>query len=206
MLLTSSPPRFCSRGGKPVMGAANADAQAQIDGLQAQLEILRLRAQIEELERSKATAVTPLSVPPPPVPAPVVSSQPPLPEAETCLNLNGDPRECTELVDLNELLKSSGIKPAALPSPDQLLQLDTLIPLIGGLVALTLGFRGFSKAAEWLRPDDAASARRKREERERLGITEWDQEQEDRNARDNLIGAAVIIIFELVLFNSRNAL
>lgn len=144
---------------------------------------------------------------PPLVPAPVVPP-PPLPEAEApvCLDFNANPRECTELVDLNDLV--GGLKPAFsfdyLPSPEKLLQLDTLIPLLGGLGALAIGYIGVNNWSEWLRPDDAASVRRKREERERLGLSEWDEEQAERAARDNLLAVVAIVVFEIVIFNLRN--
>ena len=67
---------------------------------------------------------------------------------------------------------------------------------------------GFNRVSEWARPDDAATAKRKREERERLGVSEGDQEQEDQLARDNWIAAVVpavlIVVFEIALFNLRN--
>ena len=109
-------------------------------------------------------------------------------------------------LDFGELfggLKSVNSVFDVLPSWERLRELDTLLPIIGGLVALPIGFVGVRRATEWLRPDDAASARRKREERERLGVSEWDQEQESRNARDNVLAAVAILVFELVLFNMR---
>ena len=208
------------RGAMPRMDAIGDVAQ-----LEAQLKILQLKAQIAEMQAQEAApAVSPapaaagvlVSPPPLPVPAPTVSeptlpipapivSQPPLPEAEVCLGLNAQPKECTELVDLNDLF--GGLKPAfsldGLPSPDQLLQPETAIPLIGGFVVLSIGYIGVRKASDSLRPDDAATARRKREERERLGISEWDEEQSNNLARDGLVAALLIVVFEVAIFNAR---
>ena len=209
------------RGAMPRMEATGEVAQ-----LEVQLKILQLRAQLAEIEAQQAAPavspvpapaealVSPPSMPPAPaefvvseptLPAPVVS-QAPLPEGETCLGLSGNPKACTEPVDLNELF--GGMKPAfsfdVWPSLDKLLQLDTAVPLIGGLAALYIGYVGVSKASEGLRPDDAATTRRKREERERLGMSEWDQEKDNRTGRDGLVAAVLIVVFELVLFNLRN--
>lgn len=162
-----------------------------------------------------ATPETVLASPPPPlpvVPAAPVGSQPPLPlpDTETCLDMSGNPRECTpadfgELVDLNELV--GGIKPAfsfdVWPSLDKP---ETAIPLIGGFVVLTVGYFGVSRATKSLRPDDAATTRRKRMERERLGLSEADQDDEQGGgiAPDDLVAVVLIVLFELALFNLRN--
>ena len=102
-------------------------------------------------------------------------------------------------VDFGELV--GGVK-----SPfqffDAIQQLDPP-SLIGGVVALSVTYVAITKAVEWLRPDDAATARRKREERELLGISEWEQEQDSRNARDNVLAAVAILIFEFALFSMR---
>ena len=110
------------------------------------------------------------------------------------------------MVDLDELL--GDFKPAfsfdALPSPDKLLQLDTAIPLIGGLAVLALGYDAVRKGAKSLRRDDAATARRKREERARLGLPEEEEEEDNPIAWENWIGVILIVGFELALFNLRN--
>lgn len=220
------------RGAMPRMDAIGdvAQLEAQLKILQLKAQIAEMQAQEAAPAVSPAPAAAgvlvsppplpvpaPAEVPPPlPVPAPTVSeptlpipapivSQPPLPEAEVCLGLNAQPKECTELVDLNDLF--GGLKPAfsldGLPSPDQLLQPETAIPLIGGFVVLSIGYIGVRKASDSLRPDDAATARRKREERERLGISEWDEEQSNNLARDGLVAALLIVVFEVAIFNAR---
>ena len=204
------------------------DVQAQIEALQAQIKELE-RQNPAAAELPAATAAVAPSAPaevlaPAPLPA-VVSSAPPLPaipsaplpavapsaplpvdDVKTCATFDGQTIPCqqpAELPDLGDLF--GGLKAGiAVPSFEQLMQLDTLLPLIGGLVVLSFGFVGFSKVAEWLRPDDAASARRKREERERLGVSEWDQEQAFQVARDNWIAVVLIVGFELLIFNLRN--
>ena len=69
---------------------------------------------------------------------------------------------------------------------------------------MVAAYVGVTRASDWLRPDDAASARRKREERERLGLSEWDEEQANQAARDNVLVVVLIVAFELALFNLRN--
>jgi hypothetical protein len=215
------------------------DAQT-LENLQAQLKMLQLQAQIEELERVKAlgasdvVATSPplpqsagpplpeMVTPPPPqavtVPTPQVVATPPSAEELNCLTMGGKPIKCIEESDLIDPAKLFGGElPSfqravdALPSLDQLLQIDTLLPIVAIVAALSGGYFVTTAASEGLRPDDAATARRKREERERLGLTEEDEEQEERdkqNARDvwiqGSVAAALIVAFEVVLFNSRN--
>ena len=222
------------RGAKPRMEAVDEVAQleAQLKILQLRAQIAEMEAQAPAASPIPAPGEQLASPPPLPVPAPseVLNSPPPLPvpapaevavseptlpapapvaplpEAEVCLGLSGEARECTELVDLNDLL--GGIKPAfsfdSLPSLDKLLQLETAVPLIGGLAIGYVGYVGVSKASKSLRPDDAATARRKREERERLGLSESDEEQDNQASQDGLVAAVLIVVFELVLFNLRN--
>ena len=192
----------------------------------AQAQIAELRARIAELERQKAaelpaavdlaapTAPAELAISPAPLPTtapveqvippaslPVVVPSAPSPlEEDICINLSGQQVPCQkELVDFGELV--GGVK-----SPfqffDAIQQLDPP-SLIGGVVALSVTYVAITKATEWLRPDDAATAQRKREERERLGISEWEQEAESRNARDNVLAAVAILVFEFALFSMR---
>ena len=213
-------------GLKPCMAEIAADdVQAQIDILKAQLQMAQLQAQISELENQKAAELpsaaasaapsAPADLVVPSAPQAVVPSAPlPVDDVATCATLRGETIPCQQpgdLVDLNELtggLKSVNQVFDTLPSWEQLQSADTVVPIIGGLVALVGGLVIVSKVSEWLRPDDAATARRKREERERLGVSEWDQEQNDQIAQDRWIEAVVpavlIIVFELVLFNLRN--
>ena len=152
----------------------------------------------------------PAAVAPPAEPLPaVIPSTPPPTDDVLCLNLRGDAIPCQkpeDLVDLSELVggsKSINQVFDAIPSWEQLRELDTLLPIVGGLVTLSVGFVGAGRFAEWLRPDDAATARRKREERERLGLSE----EEDDNqgiAPETLVAVVLIVGFELALFNLRN--
>ena len=184
------------------------DTQAQLAALQKQLEIAQLRAQIAELERQKAAelpaAVAPAPaeqvIPPAPLPAVVPSASPPVDDVEICINLSGQQVPCQkELVDFGELV---GRVKSPLQFFDAIQQLDAPL-VIGGVVALSVTYVAITKATEWLRPDDAATAQRKREERERLGISEWEQEAESRNARDNVLAAVAILVFEFALFSMR---
>ena len=211
------------------------DTQAQIEALQAQLQLAQLKAQLAELERQKSTepaaaappAPAELAVPAPlpevvppaplpaavpaPLPAAVPSARPPVDDVPTCATWSGETVPCrteADLVDFGELF---GVKSAAPPSWEQLQQLDTLLPIIGVLGALSIGFIVLPKATESLRPDDAAATRRKREERERLGVSELDEEREEQEkqiARDNtiqsLVAVVLIVLFELAIFNLRN--
>lgn len=211
---------------------ANPRMDATGDEVQLEAEILLLKKQLAEMQaRQTAPAEAPvpssaeviaspplLPVPAPtdtltsasplPMPAPVVSQQV-LPEVEkACLDLSGNPKECTEPIDFNEFI--NGIKPASSLAPENLLQPETAVPLVIGLATLVVGYDAISKAAESLRPDDAATARRKREERDRLGISNLDlqaEEEEQRIARDNMIqttiAIALILGVELALFNLR---
>ena len=210
------------RGTMPRMEAQIED----VAELEAQLKILQLKARLAEMQAQQAApAVSPppapaelltsppplpqpaevLTSPPPlpplvPMPAPPIVAQPiPLPEAElNCADFNGNLRPCpTELVEMDDLL--GDMKPFSLPDSP----LEAALPLLGLIVALVLGYRGASNFAESLRPMDAATARRKREERERLGITEEEEEQSNQEAQSGLVAAVLIIGFELVLFNLR---
>ena len=67
------------------------------------------------------------------------------------------------------------------------------------MAVLAWGYTFVPKIAAWARPDDYKSARRKRAERERLGISEWEQDQADRDVRDGIIAAVVIVLFELAI-------
>ena len=180
--------------------AAAGDLQAQIDALEAQLKMARLQTEALELERQKpaeppaaATSAPPdpprldsvlPSAPspetimsPPPLPTGIPSAPLPVDDVATCATLTGQTVPCQQpedLVDFGELV--GGIKSfgdfSGLPSWQQLLESDTLLPLLGGFVALSIGYVGLTKGAESLRPEDAATTRRKREERERLGCPE----------------------------------
>uniref|UniRef100_A0A7S0LNS3 Uncharacterized protein n=1 Tax=Coccolithus braarudii TaxID=221442 RepID=A0A7S0LNS3_9EUKA len=204
------------------------------DNVQAQTE--PLPAQFAELEYQKsvdlpaaATSVAPSTpverfVPSAPLPegfpsAPLVDAVPPasLPvdDIATCATWDGEIVPCQrpeDLVDLGELfgnLKSVNQISYGIPSWQQLQQLDTLLPSIGVLVLFSVGYVGISSSSELLRPDDAPTARRKREERERLGVSEEDEEEGKRIAQEKWIGAVVpailIVVFELALFNLRGA-
>ena len=238
----SAPQFFSRRGVRPRMEAA-VDVQAQMESLQAQLKILQLRAQIEELERAKAPGVldavptptpalpevAPLPLPqlaaPPSLPAlaaPLPSPAPPLPlpaEELNCVTFSGTPTKCpdaSDLVDPAELLggfELPSIQRAidALPSPEQLFQAETLLPIVAVVAALFGGYFVTTAASQSLRPEDAATTRRRLEERERQGVSEsdleqseWEEEQANRVARDNWIAALLIVVFELVLFSLRN--
>jgi len=201
-----------------------ATVQEQIDSLQAQLKMLQLQEEVAALEREKA--VTAPVVPPPtpadaptPLPQPVASHPPtdvlavpppPLPADDVlaCTTWDGVPIKCMETADLVDFDQFIG---GSLPSLDrainavkQLSIVDNLLPILGGLGALYLGYVGVSAASESLRPDDAATAKRKREERERLGLTEWDEEQKNQAAFYNWVAVVLVVGFELVLFNLRN--
>ena len=132
---------------------------------------------------------------------------------------DGAPIKCpdeSDLVDPRTLLGDVELPSVeraleALPSPSQLLQLDTLVPVVGYLGALLGGYFAITAASQSLRPEDAATTRRRREERERLGVSEADeeqrsleQEQAEKAARDNWLAVGLIVIFELALFNLRN--
>ena len=132
---------------------------------------------------------------------------------------DGVPSKCPDeldLVDPRTLLGDFELPSVqraldALPSPSQLLQLDTLIPIVAFLGALLGGYFAITAASQSLRPEDAATTRRRREERERLGVSEADeeqrvleQEQADKAARDNWLAVVLIVVFEVALFNLRN--
>ena len=155
-----------------------------------------------------------------PLPAALPSAPLPADDATTCVTLDVIPRAIPcpkpeDNVDLGELFggaKSVGQVFDVLPSWEQLQRLDTLLPIIGGTTVLSFGLWVSPKVTEALRPNDLIpwdERERLRKERERLGISETEyQEQEAQAARDKWFGAVIpailIVGFELALFNLRN--
>ena len=199
--------------------------QAALQAQQAQLQAeLAAYAELERKSRAAAAASAAPSapaetaVPSAPLPEAVPSAPPPLPtvvppeaplpadDVPMCATFSGETIPCQkpeDLVDFGELFKPP---PVAEGFEFSLQNLDTLIPFIGFIAALPVGYIGLSKVTVWLRPDDAAATKRKQEERERLGVTEEEQEQEDQTARDNLLVVVLVVVFEIVLYNLRGVI